>query len=397
MSKIVFFSIPAYGHTNPTIEVIRELVRRGNIVRYYSFHIFQEKIEDAGAEFFSCDKYLPPMPPDIDKRSGYDFSSLIGMVTDVTINMEKQVKRELVDFQPDCIVSDSLCIWGKLFASSLHIPMIGSTTSFAFNKNTAKLMKPEGREVFYTILGFPRISKKIRLLKEHGYDVSDLTQMIRNDDVTPTIVYTSRAFQPRNEEFGSNYAFVGPSINPCEKSDVRSSSRPLIYISLGTVMKNPGFYRECIDALRDCEYDVIMSVGSQEMLETIEDIPANFQVSKFVPQLQVLQNADIFLTHCGMNSVHESIYFGVPMILFPQQSEQRAVANRLREMGAGVPLKKASARAIRDSIKEVLSRRQDIQEKLKELADSFLEAGGPKKAADFIEQSSCCIFNINRL
>lgn len=35
MSKIVFFCIPAHGHTNPTIEVIRELVARGNEVVYY--------------------------------------------------------------------------------------------------------------------------------------------------------------------------------------------------------------------------------------------------------------------------------------------------------------------------------------------------------------------------
>lgn len=33
MSKIVFFSIPAYGHTNPTIEVVRELSTRGHEVK----------------------------------------------------------------------------------------------------------------------------------------------------------------------------------------------------------------------------------------------------------------------------------------------------------------------------------------------------------------------------
>ena len=43
MSKIVFFCIPAYGHTNPTIEVVRELVKRGNQVHYYSFYEFRSK------------------------------------------------------------------------------------------------------------------------------------------------------------------------------------------------------------------------------------------------------------------------------------------------------------------------------------------------------------------
>ena len=44
MSKIVFFSILAYGHTNPTIEVVRELVDRGNEALYYSFNEFKDKI-----------------------------------------------------------------------------------------------------------------------------------------------------------------------------------------------------------------------------------------------------------------------------------------------------------------------------------------------------------------
>lgn len=45
MSKIVFFSIYAHGHTNPTIEVVRELVNRGNEIVYYSFREFKEKLK----------------------------------------------------------------------------------------------------------------------------------------------------------------------------------------------------------------------------------------------------------------------------------------------------------------------------------------------------------------
>ena len=48
MSRIVFFNIPAWGHTNPTLEVVRELSRRGHQVCYYSFEPFREKLEEAG-------------------------------------------------------------------------------------------------------------------------------------------------------------------------------------------------------------------------------------------------------------------------------------------------------------------------------------------------------------
>ncbi len=49
MSKIVFFCIPAHGHTNPTLGVVRELTARGHQVRYYSYESFREKIKEAGA------------------------------------------------------------------------------------------------------------------------------------------------------------------------------------------------------------------------------------------------------------------------------------------------------------------------------------------------------------
>ena len=45
MKKIVFFCIPAHGHTNPTLGVVRELVSRGHQVRYYSYDALREKIE----------------------------------------------------------------------------------------------------------------------------------------------------------------------------------------------------------------------------------------------------------------------------------------------------------------------------------------------------------------
>lgn len=44
MSKIAFFCIPAHGHTNPTLGVVRELINRGNEVWYYSYDVMKEKL-----------------------------------------------------------------------------------------------------------------------------------------------------------------------------------------------------------------------------------------------------------------------------------------------------------------------------------------------------------------
>ena len=64
------------------------------------------------------------------------------MIVDTTLALDKIVCVELIKFSPDCIVSDSLSLWGKLFAKKLNIPYICSTTTFAFNEHTSKMKKP---------------------------------------------------------------------------------------------------------------------------------------------------------------------------------------------------------------------------------------------------------------
>ena len=213
MSKIVFFSIAAHGHTNPTIQVVRELVSRGHEVIYYSFEEFKEKIEDTGARCICCDDYLPKLRKEDEKKIGKDFSLLIDMIVDTTLALDKKVCEELKSFNPDCIVSDSLSFWGKLFAKKLNIPYICSTTSFAFNEHTAKLMKKDFREIFSMILGMGRINKKINLLRDNGYEINNFIDIVKNDNDTNTIVYTSKEFQPMVETFSDKYYFVGPSLS----------------------------------------------------------------------------------------------------------------------------------------------------------------------------------------
>ena len=49
--KIAWFCIPAHGHTNPTLGLVRELTQAGHEVYYFSFEMFRAKLEAAGARF----------------------------------------------------------------------------------------------------------------------------------------------------------------------------------------------------------------------------------------------------------------------------------------------------------------------------------------------------------
>lgn len=385
MSNIVFFSIPAHGHTNPTIPVVAELVNRGHQVWYYSFREFQEKIEGAGAAFIACDEFLPQLPQqELDRKVGKDFAALIEMIADTTIALDEKVCRELREIKPDCIVYDSLCFWGKLFAEKLGIRSICSTTTFAYNQHTAKLMKPGLLELWKTIVGMPRINRKMALLKEHGYEVTDFQSIIQNDNETDTIVYTSKEFQPMADTFSDRFAFVGTSVRQPLSAQNDGNGRKVIYISLGTVLnKKQDFYQNCIKAFEKTDYDVVMSVGEKTDISSLGDIPENFTVKPSVNQIAVLQKADVFITHCGMNSVNESLYFGVPMVLFPQHSEQRVVAVRVAELGAGSELKGKKPKQLEKAVTEVLANKK-YKEKALKLSEAFQNAGGAVRAADMI-------------
>ena len=381
--RIFFFSIPAHGHVNPTLPFVRELIARGHIIRYYNAEAFREKIESSGAEFCPIDSYMPPAPDDIQKRAGKDFASLIEMATDVTLALEHDFAREIEHNRPDLIIFDSVCLWGRLLAEKYNLPALCSTTTFAFNQHTARRMKQRPAELLRMMLGMGRIGKKLAQLRDSGFSAPDLPSLIGNNDDFPTVVYTSRRFQPESHTFSERYAFVGPLV--MQEHPRKKCGRPLVYVSLGTVLHDaPKFYRACIRALSSMDCDAILSIGECVDPAHLGAVPANVRIRPRVNQLEVLAKANVFLTHCGMNSISESLLCGVPMVLFPQHSEEEAVAGRTEELGAGLRLRRPTAACIRKSIEAVL-KDSSYRAAAQAVSEDFHACGGAKAAADFAE------------
>jgi MGT family glycosyltransferase len=277
-----------------------------------------------------------------------------------------------------------MAFWGKLIAKKLAIPFVSSTTTFAFNRYSAKVMKQSGPGLFSMIKSMPKINKSIKRLQDKGYAVKSVLDIIANDNDTKTIVYTSPMFQPFSETFSDNYDFVGPILREV-KEPIEKAESPTVYISLGTVDNaHPDFYRNCLKAMEGQPYRVILSVGTDTDTAKLGKIPSNCLVQKSVDQVAVLQCADVFVTHCGMNSVSEALYYGVPLVLFPQSPEQQGVANRVRELHAGIFLEDVAPEAIRKTIQRALEQ-QELKVGANAIRQSFLKCGGASEAADFVE------------
>lgn len=381
--KIAWFCIPAHGHTNPTLGIVRELTKAGHQIYYFSFEMFREKIEAAGATFIGCDGYDFEMEDKENAdRVGKDKVFATELLVSSTLALDEMTTQKIEEIKPDLVVSDSVAFWGKLVAMKHGIPYVSSTTTFAFNKYSAKYMQESPIDIVRMIFALPKINKQIKRLREVGYPVKGLLDIVQNDNETNTIVYTSKYFQPCAETFSDRYHFIGPSIRPITQP-MEKTAEKTVYISMGTVNQNREFYRNCINVLGKTDWQVIISTGTNT--EHFENVPGNIQIYESVDQMAVLSIADAFITHCGMNSASEGLYFQVPLILFPQTNEQGAVAKRIEELCAGVRLKSISEEDVFGAVAKVLEK-QKYKDNAIRISESFHACGGASEARLFLEE-----------
>ena len=383
--KIAWFCIPAHGHTNPTLGLVKEMTDAGHEVYYFTFELFREKVAAAGAVFIGCDGYdigMDMSSQESADRVGKDMAFATELLVSSTLALDDMVSEKMEEIKPDVIVADSVAYWGKLTAMKHGIPFVSSTTTFAFNKYSSQYMKHGAAEIGKMLLSMPRINKQLKRLQRCGYPVKNILDVVQNDNETNTIVYTSAYYQPCSETFSDRYHFIGPSIRPVTQP-MEKTAEKTVYISMGTVNQNREFYRNCISALGRTDWQVIISMGTNP--EHFEDLPDNVQVFESVDQMAVLEIADAFLTHCGMNSASEGLYFRVPLVLFPQTPEQDAVAKRTEELGAGIRLPGISEDEILNTLKTVLDD-PSYRESAAAISDSFRKCGGAAEARAFLEE-----------
>src|SRR5216684_5761142 len=126
MATVLFFNIPAYGHMNPTLPLVAELVQRGEHVIYYSSEAFRPAIEQAGATFRGVDAFFNERTP-VDENLVRFSYTLIRATQEIIPAILSDVTAD----KPDYILYDSLCVWGKCIAQILRVPAISSVTTLA--------------------------------------------------------------------------------------------------------------------------------------------------------------------------------------------------------------------------------------------------------------------------
>lgn len=412
--RILFFTLPAYGHVYPTLEMVRALVSQGYQVRYYSFAAFRGLVEETGAEYVECDAYLPPSHEDLTEKIERDFGTLVEMVCDTTVNMNDMIQQEMKEYQPDLIMAETMCFWGKLFAYRFHVPYICIVPGFANNVYTEKLKKLDWNRFLTLEFEMPRINTKLELLRAYGYRVRGYSGLSQNDAYTNTIVCTARGLQPRADTFSKNYAFVGPCLpaqdrkgqdpkgregkeTGREKEQAKETAkatekgkgkgqRKRILVSLNLPdTRRDRFYRDCMTVFQGMDLEVILSVPSSFDKTKYGQIPANVRIRQNVNPAEVLPECDLFFCKCAVSEMNQSLYFGVPMLLYPMQTDEKLAAMQAEKLGAGLQLKKLKTEEIRAGIRTMLDT-PAYRENAVRLQAELAACGGVREAVAFVER-----------
>ena len=389
MSKVLFLSIPSHGHMNPTLGLAAELIRQGETITFFSAEEFRATIEEIGAEF-KCYKEDLNL---FQKKSSGGLAAAFLQPEKFIFDLLEQIK----DYKFDYIVYSAAYPYAHVIAQILKIPAVSSFAVFAtlqellpkHNLTEAPLSKGKGPMGMSpeVMEGFKEVRQS--LIGQYQVEIAeDMFQLLFNKGDL-NIIYTSKYFIPHLENYDDSYIFIGPPVYnkkytvefPFEKLE----GKKVIYISMGTIFSNHSAELNQLFFKSFADFDGVVVMAAYQVDLSLYEIPDNFIIREYVPQLEILKYTTVAITHSGMNSIGDLLYHKVPFVAIPLGADQFYLANRAQELGATIVLdiKNLTTELLKDAVQKVLTN-PDYLKNINKISDSFIQAGGYEKAADEI-------------
>ncbi|MBA0844429.1 hypothetical protein Goarm_001527, partial [Gossypium armourianum] len=140
--------------------------------------------------------------------------------------------------------------------------------------------------------------------------------------------------------------------------------------------------------LAQCKKDML----PEGFMERIQG--KGIMIHGWAPQVKILAHEAIggFVSHCGWNSILESLWFGVPVVTWPMYAEQQLNAFKMvKELGLAIELRLdyeelnvsnvVTANEIKNAVKQVMDDSSEVRKKTKEMAEiarkAIVNGGSP--------------------
>lgn len=384
---IAVVSLGAFGHINPTLSLVTELVKRGVRVTYFTTKNFRKIIEPTGAKFIPVSSWMAYN----DKKGKDTDQSVAAAVPFVFLNEADSfiddILTVLKEDRPDAIIHDFAGIAGTIAADVLKVPNIMIYTSYPSNEAYSVAESFTGISEDHPLqIAAAEIANSF--VKKYGCRNMTVKEIFDGHGDF-NVVMMQKRFVPNGESFDDSFVFTGVQIGERTafgRWTAPDNGKPLLYSSLGTAFNNwPEYYPILFDAVKDLDINVFAALGEVDA-DSLKDIPPNVEVGQMVPQLDILSQASVFITHAGMGGTGESIYYGVPMIAIPQMDEQAITANLIEQRGLGIAFPDKSSitsAALKEAIEKILTD-ESYRSTAAEYSQDMRSLGGAKASADAI-------------
>lgn len=215
----------------------------------------------------------------------------------------------------------------------------------------------------------------------------------------PELVFCTREFDFPTAPRGETRDYVGACV---ETKRVEllfdwgkiDKTKPLVYFSIGThydLVKyryRRNLFRSVIEALRQRPHlQLLMHIAQDSVAAQLKPLlPANVLIEKWLPQLKILEKASVFISHGGLSSMRETLYSGVPVIVFPCFKDQPGDAARIvfHNLGLRGNIKKVNPGIVGNLI-DRLMKDDSIRQSVKQMQEVFRKQETCQQGVDFIE------------
>lgn len=358
--------MPEPGHIIPSLELARALKELGHTVCFVTLEHFDREIRRVG---FDCVSIRMARPLECNGKNPL-YSTLAAFSWRAgPPEEERQYLLRVFDvlrtIRPDMVLLDRALGYIGRFLEALRLRYLFVGTNFGDTL----------RPLDYR----PKYSAEVLLCPESIAGTEDLEDPNRYFFEPP--VTRDRLIPP----------FPWERIDP---------GKPLVYCSFGTQVnlypEAPTILREIIHYLSPLASCQLVAVTGATLSREYENcgLPGVI-VTACAPQLDIIERADVVISHGGLGTIKEALQFGVPMFLIPFAHDQFANSNRIVKAGYGCQLISSSWSMSR--FKREFEAFQDclpqLRENLRQRACSYskgkLSLNGLGELIAGILQSSC--------
>jgi MGT family glycosyltransferase len=417
---IVFFPEGAFGPTNNCVGIGEVLRRRGHRVVFVIEESFAGTLEEKGFE----ERLMRlAAPPEVEEEPGQfwkDFiretapvfrkstldqlGEFIAPTWEALLDGARYVDERLVEIfdelQPDAIVEDNVCAFPAIPASGR--PWVRIVSCNPLELRGPELPPPytglsiddrsswgEYRDEYRRVTGDLQASFS-EFCTERGAPPLPDGEMIHESPWLNLYLYPREVDYPRLRPLEGTWHNLESSVRttdaewsvPAELADGDGS---LIYVSLGSLGSGDvPLMKDLVGALAETPHRYVVSKGPQH---TEYELADNMVGDEFLPQVSVLPQVDLVITHGGNNTTTECLHFGKPMVVLPIFWDQHDNAQRIDETGFGIRLATYSFGEgdLPAAIDGLLADRE-LRASLADVSKRLQASPGTERAAELIEQ-----------